>query len=266
MSSIHPARRAFTLIELLVVISIIALLIALLLPALGAAREAAQQVACGSNIRQLGIGMVAYLNDSDNVVPDSAKPGSSNTIHYNGHGWQDRLIDGQYVTTSVQDNQNRSDVFYCPADNLTVTSEGGTDLGWNAQYNSTYKGTLPYAFYHFNAAGDRTFSIAGPGLKGFGSDIDQMPADTKYGVNPGDPVPILIELQIEPTQAYAKQSTLVPFWNEVREPEGSTPHRQAFHQVLFADGSVSGGPIDFDRNVSGEEVFIYPRSNTSLDD
>jgi prepilin-type N-terminal cleavage/methylation domain-containing protein len=66
-----PARGrcAFTLVELLVVIGIIAVLISILLPSLTRARESANRVACGSNLRQLGLVMQMYANMYKDQVP-----------------------------------------------------------------------------------------------------------------------------------------------------------------------------------------------------
>lgn len=62
-------NKAFTLIELLVVISIIALLIGILMPTLGAARKAGRSAVSMSNMRQIGIGLNAYLNDHADYFP-----------------------------------------------------------------------------------------------------------------------------------------------------------------------------------------------------
>jgi prepilin-type processing-associated H-X9-DG protein len=65
-------REAFTLVELLVVIGVIALLIALLLPALVRSREQAKQVACLSNLRQLGMAMILYCQENNGWFPRAA--------------------------------------------------------------------------------------------------------------------------------------------------------------------------------------------------
>lgn len=56
-------RRGFTLIELLVVIAIIAILAAILFPVFAAAKEKGRSVTCLNNVKQLGIGISAYLDD-----------------------------------------------------------------------------------------------------------------------------------------------------------------------------------------------------------
>jgi len=62
-------RRAFTLIELLVVIAIIAILAAILFPVFAQARDAARKTACLSNQKQIGLGMLMYVQDYDTTWP-----------------------------------------------------------------------------------------------------------------------------------------------------------------------------------------------------
>jgi len=62
-------NRAFTLIELLVVVAIISILAAILFPAFSGARERARQSTCGGNLRQIGLGLMQYVHDYDDLYP-----------------------------------------------------------------------------------------------------------------------------------------------------------------------------------------------------
>src|SRR5579871_3249948 len=69
--------QGFTLIELLVVIAIIAILAAILFPVFAKARENARRTACISNVKQLGLAWMMYVQDNDETFPPSNSPNSS---------------------------------------------------------------------------------------------------------------------------------------------------------------------------------------------
>ena len=62
-------KKAFTLIELLVVIAIIAILAAILFPVFAQAKAAAKGTQAISNQKQIGLGIVLYAGDYDDVLP-----------------------------------------------------------------------------------------------------------------------------------------------------------------------------------------------------
>ncbi|HTW93835.1 MAG TPA: prepilin-type N-terminal cleavage/methylation domain-containing protein [Tepidisphaeraceae bacterium] len=131
-----PRQAAFTLVELLVVIGIIALLIAILLPALNRARQQAVATQCASNMRQIALGMLQYINDNKGVLPPAAVDASfetavdsaaaTNTVWPNGWFWSTELVGQGYIraplTTYTQAQATGSEVvsvqrspFLCPA-------------------------------------------------------------------------------------------------------------------------------------------------------
>jgi prepilin-type N-terminal cleavage/methylation domain-containing protein/prepilin-type processing-associated H-X9-DG protein len=62
-------RRAFTLIELLVVIAIVAILAAILFPVFAKARDKGRAASCLSNLKQMGAGIMMYVQDYDDTYP-----------------------------------------------------------------------------------------------------------------------------------------------------------------------------------------------------
>jgi prepilin-type N-terminal cleavage/methylation domain-containing protein/prepilin-type processing-associated H-X9-DG protein len=130
MNRISKPQTAFTLIELLVVIAIIAILASILFPVFGRARENARRTSCLSNIKQLGLGMIQYMQDYDDMYPMHANEAPTPTT---GLRWP-QMMDPYVKSTQVYNCPNRSDFTY----NGTRTSAGQIGYGMNYYLNSFY--------------------------------------------------------------------------------------------------------------------------------
>ena len=123
-------RGGFTLIELLVVIAIIAILAAILFPVFARARENARRASCQSNLKQLGIMVMMYTQDYDEMHPPTFYGGSASGT---SQSWM------RFMQPYIKSTQ----VFQCPSEGEAIGNAPGAGAPVHYAYNLNIGGNAP---------------------------------------------------------------------------------------------------------------------------
>lgn len=129
----RPAA-AFTLLELLVVIGIIAILAGFAYPVYQRTVAGGRAAACLSNLRQLGVGLNAYLNEHEMRMP---------ALKIARESKQD---DVPVIDNTLDKYIPDRGVFACPADTQGLATRTGTSYCWNILVNDQPVGALKFLF------------------------------------------------------------------------------------------------------------------------
>ena len=188
--------RAFTLIELLVVIAIIAILAAILFPVFQKVRENARKTSCLSNEKQMGLAMIQYSQDDDELLvpawngqgPNGPGNGgyqaSDSTAGNTRYKWMDMIY--PYVKSTQ--------VFHCPDDSGSFGASGTFvpyqqlgQPGQPATPNSNYYGSYGINAYNYGGVDpDRGPGNSASGDAGYTLSSLQSPASTIWVVDGAD--------------------------------------------------------------------------------
>jgi prepilin-type N-terminal cleavage/methylation domain-containing protein/prepilin-type processing-associated H-X9-DG protein len=128
----RPSRHStgFTLIELLVVIAIIAILAAMLLPALVTTKAKAQAIACSSNLKQLQMAWLTYVQDSNDTLPLNRTVDAGGSVASGQGSWVLGNAASDTTTSNLQagvlfKHVGGTGVYRCPADKSIVSGSAG---------------------------------------------------------------------------------------------------------------------------------------------
>jgi len=109
-------RDGFTLIELLTVLGVIGLLATILIPSFATVLGLARRGACKSNLKQLVMGVVAYKDDNDDILPPHSMEAGPTPTRWWGYDAVGRAsdTDGIEPEGDIWGYLNKEEVYRCP--------------------------------------------------------------------------------------------------------------------------------------------------------
>lgn len=113
--------RAFTLIELLMVVAILGILMIMLLPVLSKAKGRSKQIACLSQLKQIGLGFISFAHDHGDRFPFQVpvKDGGTLELIQLARQAQDDVYYAYAHFQAISNEVNEPRIFACPADYRT---------------------------------------------------------------------------------------------------------------------------------------------------
>ncbi|PQV63344.1 prepilin-type processing-associated H-X9-DG domain-containing protein [Abditibacterium utsteinense] len=227
----------------MVVIAIIAILAAILFPVFGRARENARRSSCQSNLKQIGLGILQYVQDHDEMYPKS-------------RGASDNAVVGLWFT-DTQPYVKSTQIFRCPSD-------AGTN---QSSPSSRYApGITPFhVSYGYNDPFHRLAmaAVSSPATTVIVTDAGAIPVNgldaTKWVAKNSNPSPFLIDR--------TNRASVAGNSGSGDDADFSAPIARHLEtsNVLWADGHVKSLKVEKFYNAGAPASGAGAGANTCLD-
>lgn len=213
-------RTAFTLIELLVVIAIIAILAAILFPVFAQAREKARSAQCTSNLKQISMALMQYVQDYDGSMFTSGQLPTQRSTAGDGQNLV-RMVGGG-LNYFLQPYSKNTQILLCPSDDRQ-NYWGRATTSWPYSSTTWWGRPSSYMFRHtFDCADDCGGNMTATRANGTNEAQLGRPAD----------LVVIFEMSAFHIEKLPLYGGVHPTGTPVRPPD----RRQV--NVVFADGHV----------------------------